>query len=80
MNWLEAIEVMRSGANVQRRSEQTRKQISPGVWECGEEPCMLAHAWTVDERPVLVFRGADSGVLFVPDSDDREATDWVVVE
>lgn len=82
MNWSEAVAAMKVGKPVQRASEQTRKLIghSDGIpiYECGEEACMLAHAWTDDERPVMVFRGVGSGQLFVPESEHREATDWVI--
>lgn len=83
MNWSDAIEAMKRGHQVRRVSEQYRRPFGGAdgvpIFECGEEPAMLAHAWTYDERPVMVFRGAMSGALFVPDSDHREATDWEVV-
>ena len=83
MNWTQAVAAMKTGKRVQRASQQRRTLLSANdgtpVFECGTEPCLLAHAWTDDEKPVLVFRGAESGVLFVPDSEDRGATDWVCV-
>ena len=83
MNWAEAVTAMQAGHQVQRASEQHRALIgdSDGVpiYECGQEPCLLAHAWTADEQPALVFRGARSGELFVPDSEHRNACDWVLV-
>lgn len=81
MNWTEAVAAMKTGKHVQRASEQTRNLIGSTdgvpIYECGEEACLLAHAWTDDERPVMVFRGAGSGQLFVPDSEHREANDWL---
>lgn len=83
MNWLEAVTAMKSGQRVQRASEQGRKLISENsgvpIYECGQEPSLLAHAWSADEQAVMVFRGAHSGELFVPDSEHREANDWVCV-
>jgi hypothetical protein len=84
VNWTEAVECMRAGARVRLKSEMWRKVIdagddmNPGIVECGMEGCILAHAWTDDEKPVLVFRGADSGQLFVPEDEHRTATDWVI--
>jgi hypothetical protein len=84
MNWQEAVECMRAGASVRRKSEMWRKVIeqgddlSPGIVETGQEGCILAHAWTDDERPVLVFRGTESKQLFVPEDEHRSATDWVI--
>lgn len=95
MNWLEAVEAMRQGHIVRRKSEMFRKVIEPtktgedddghqwasaGIIETGQEGCYLAHAWTADEKPAQVFMGASSKVLFVPDGEHREATDWIVVE
>ncbi|MES1979602.1 MAG: hypothetical protein V4451_16290 [Pseudomonadota bacterium] len=48
------------------------------IFESGQEGCKLMHAWTVDEKPVLVFMGSGSKCLFVPDDEDRGATDWVI--
>ncbi len=58
------------------------QQSSDGVpiYECGAEPCFLAHAWTDDGRPVMVFVGSCSKAHFVPETDDMAATDWIVVE
>ena len=84
MNWSDAIAAMRAGAHVQRASETGRKLIgqSDGVpiYECGEEPCFLAHAWTDDDRTVRVFCGSASKVLFVPEADHFAANDWMVVQ
>lgn len=83
MNWNEAVSAMRLGKRVQRESERRHEPIGSicglMVYESGQEPVMLAHAWTADERPVMVFRGAESGVLFVPDAEHRMADDWVIV-
>ena len=46
------------------------------IMESGQEGCRLMHAWTVDEKPVLVFMGSSSKCLFVPDDEHRAATDW----
>ncbi len=84
MDWNAAIEAMKLGKHVQRASETGRKLIghSDGVpiYECGAEPCFLAHAWTDDGRPVRVFVGSCSKAHFVPETDDMAATDWIVVE
>ena len=83
MNWTEAVAAMKGGNQVQRASEQGSKPLSENsgvpIYKCGEEPCLLAHAWSADDRPVTVFRGANSGVLFVPDFEHRDAIDWVCV-
>lgn len=80
MNWAEAVQTMRKGQPVHRTSQVWRVQVGEAgglpVFDCGREACMLAAAWTDDERPVMVFRGAESGVLFVPDDEDRAAEDW----
>lgn len=78
MNWEEAVEAMRSGKTVRRRSEAWQKRIADDIVESGEEGCRLMHAWSVDETPVLVFVGAWSKAHFVPDGEHRSATDWEV--
>jgi hypothetical protein len=83
MNWGEAVVAMRHGFHVYRASLRTREYVgdSPDglpIYDCGRESCMLAAAWTDDEEPVFVFRGAESGCMFVPEIEDREATDWAV--
>jgi hypothetical protein len=49
------------------------------IVESGQEGARLMHAWTADDKPALVFMGADSKCLFVPDSEHRSANDWVIV-
>ena len=80
MNWHEAVQAMRAGGIVRKQSEMWRKQLSDRISESGAEGCYLAHAWSADEKPALVFMGAISRCLFVPDDDDRKAMDWIVVE
>lgn len=85
MSWPEAVEAMRRGAVVRRKSESTVKLIGHTdedvpIFEGGEEACRLMHAWTDDERPALVFMGAGSKCLFVPDAEHRMATDWIIVK
>ena len=48
------------------------------VIESGQEGFRLMHAWTDTEAPVLVFVGEGSKCLFVPDDEQRGATDWVI--
>lgn len=87
MNWTEAIEAMRRGCHVQRKSEQYRRLIRPGdpetgdlpIYECGVEACRLVAAWTDKDEPVMVFQGCGSKVMFCPDDEHEAATDWVVV-
>ena len=33
---------------------------------------------TVDETPALVFMGSGSKCMFVPEDDDRNASDWEI--
>ena len=84
MNWIEAVEAMRTGKHVQRASESGRKLVGlrdgVPIYECGMEPCFLAHAWSDEQRPVLVFCGSGSKALFVPGGEHADATDWMVVE
>jgi hypothetical protein len=74
------MEAMRAGRMVRRVSEAVRSKVDDDIYEEGEEPMMLAHAWTAEDRPALIFMGAYSKCLFVPESDHRDATDWVVVK
>lgn len=90
MNWADAVIAMRAGHNVRRDSLSCWKRVhvidpagnaltdEPIVIYAGLEPLMLAAAWTDDDRPVFVFRGAQSGVMHIPEDEDRAATDWVV--
>jgi hypothetical protein len=79
MNWDEAVEAMKRGEKVMRLADCGVSKIGEAdIREIGMEPAMLAHAWTVDEKPALVFMGAFSKALFVPDSDHRTATDWCI--
>lgn len=82
MNWNDAVQAMLAGAAVQRQSDQDCRLVEAGpvpIHDMGREPCMLAHAWTHDEKPVRVFLGAWSKALYVPETDDMDAEDWVVV-
>ena len=83
MNWGEAVTAMRNGDCVQRLCDQSNTLIGHShgvpVYQGGQEPMRLAHAWTGEETPVMIFQGACSRCLFVPDSDHRNAKDWVVV-
>lgn len=78
MNWSEAVEAMRAGHIVRRRSEMWQKRLADNIVESGEEGCRLMHAWSADEKPVLVFFGAGSKSHFVPDDVHRSAVDWVI--
>ena len=81
MTWDEAVTVMRRGGIVRRVSESVRKLIDDGggipIFEAGTEPCKLAHAWTVDEKPVQVYMGAWSKEMLMPCDEMRGATDWI---
>lgn len=84
MNWTEAIEAMRAGRRV-RRVSGTQKVLACyagtlPVYDVGTEPIMLAAAWTDDAKPVRVFVGAWSKVLFAPGHEYENATDWVTVD
>lgn len=82
MNWHDAVIAMLNGAHVQRESQQKQilvRRYPIPVYESGEEPCMLAHAWTHEETAVRVFQGASTKVLFVPEAVHLGATDWVTV-
>lgn len=93
MNWAEAIETMKRGATVQRKSQQYSALADSGedddpewsfagvpVYEGGEEGMRLAVAYTEDGTFVKVFQGASSKVLFEPEDRHTEATDWVEVK
>lgn len=89
MNWEQAVQAMREGHTVSRLSHHKKELIReadeslPGIqgapiyFVCGES-ARLMHAWTVDDRPALVFMGYPSRCLFVPDDEHRTATDWVI--
>lgn len=83
MNWHEAVVAMQKGGSVYRKSQRTRRLIGESedgipIYDCGQESMRLVTAWTQDNRPVMVFQGSDSKVLFVPDADDITATDWAI--
>lgn len=84
MNWQKAVQAMRAGQTVVRRSEQYCRLIDSGefgdlpVYETGREGYRLMHAWTVDEKPVQVFVGSVSRCLYVPGDEDLTANDWEV--
>lgn len=85
MNWQQAVEAMKRGARVQRKSAQFSTLISDPddgtpVYECGEEACRLAAAVGWNGDFVQVFQGAESKVLFEPEDRHINATDWVVLE
>lgn len=79
MNWTEAVEAMKRGAWVQRKSEQYSILIEEGdtpVYEGGEEAIRLVTAYSEDGSFVRVFQGASSKVLFEPEDRHTTATDW----
>lgn len=82
MNWSEAVEAMKKGHHVHRKSEQKRELIgnSDGIpiYECGMEASRLVAAWTVDGQSVLVFQGAGSKCMWIPDEEHMSATDWEI--
>lgn len=88
MNWNQAVELMKLGNAVRRKSESVLTLIDAGgenddmddapIYESGQEGCRLMHAWTVDEKPALVFMGSGSKCLFVPEDEHRNATDWEI--
>lgn len=89
--WALAVAAMKRGAIVRRASECFSRMIAPendaehewsaaAIYETGQEGCYLAHAWTVDEKAVLVFMGASSKTLFVPDEDHTSANDWIEID
>jgi hypothetical protein len=93
MNWTEAVEAMKRGATVQRKSQQYSVLVDSGeddesgglfagipLYECGEEGIRLAMAYTEDGRFVRVFQGESSKVLFEPEDRHTDATDWVEVK
>jgi hypothetical protein len=82
MNWPEAIEAMKAGKHVRRKVDAVHGERwvnGVKVRYFGEEAMCLRAAWTVDNRPVMVFAGAESRCLFVPEARHIEATDWEIV-
>jgi hypothetical protein len=89
MNWDEALKAMKRGAYVRRKSQMYERDITDQmpegfddddrVVEQGEEGCHLAAAWTVDNKPVMVFMGASSRYPFIPEDCHTYATDWIEV-
>jgi len=72
---------MRAGQTVRRQAEiGIREQVADDITYCGTEPPRLMNAWTDAEKPAQVFMGAWSNVLFVPGDEERNATDWVIVD
>lgn len=78
MNWTQAVDAMRAGATVRRKSEDYH-HIRGEFYYTGEEACRLGDALTHDRQQVQVFQGANSRVLFVPGPRHMDATDWFVV-
>lgn len=89
MTWDEAIEAMKRGSYVRRKSQMYQRDITDEmdisgafegcrVVEEGEEGCFLAAAWTVNNQPVYVFMGA-CRYPFIPEPHHMEANDWVEV-
>lgn len=90
MTWAQAVEAMKRGAIVRRACDCYSILVDEGdpdsddirrfpVYESGQEGCFLAHAWTVDEKPALVFMGVSSKCLFVPEFEHTSAVDWVEI-
>lgn len=85
MNWAEAVARMQAG-NIVRRASQpdkwlgTDQKTGAALFVTDAEPIMLAAAWTPEDKPVFVFRGLWSRELFVPDDDNRNATDWEIAK
>ena len=81
MNWADAVACLQAG-NAVRRASQPDKWLGVDpmtgakLFVTDAEPIMLAAAWTTEDRPVFVFRGLWSRELFVPDDENRKATDW----
>lgn len=83
MNWSQAVAAMLRGHNVVRASEQKRQLVGTApdglpIYDCGTEPRCVAAAWTTDDRPVMVFQGAETRTLFIPEDEERSATDWEI--
>ena len=82
MDFKDAVSAMKSGSHVHRTSQQKRELLSENygvpIYECGTEPMRLAAAWTDDCRPVMVFQGVHSQVLFIPEPDDEASDDWEI--
>lgn len=86
MNWEEAIEEMKKGHLVRRKSQMAMipskmpdDYDGAPVFETGEEGCRLAAAWSVENKPVHVFQGYSSKSLFIPEDHHTSAIDWIVV-
>jgi hypothetical protein len=82
MNWWQAVTAMKQGRHVARSSEIRRVRIHTGdpdtvIYDCGTESSFLAAAWSVDNKPVFVFMGAESKCMFCPSEEQMAATDWV---
>lgn len=71
---------MQAGHRVRRRSEMWVRPLDEDLDETGVEACELMAGWTDDDKPVRVFIGSYSRWAFVPDYDDRTATDWEIVD
>jgi hypothetical protein len=86
MNWDEAVDAMRQGAACRRKVDSVETVVSYDdlteitVVDSGTEPTRLMAAWTDDDKPVFVFAGAWSKVMFVPGDRHRSSTDWEVVD
>lgn len=85
MHWAAAVHAMRESKYVRRRTWMAMETVKRGpdgvpIVVTGIEPCYLAAGWSDDDRPVRVFRGAWSGLNFIPLAEDMDASDWVIVE
>jgi len=83
VNWSEAIEAMRAGKHVRRRADAVTHTAWVGdmpIEVSGEEAMCLRAGWTTDNQPVMVFVGAESRCLLVPEAHHVEATDWEIEE
>ena len=82
MNWGAAVLAMRKGYVVRRRPHVVETSEIDGmtvVFRESDEGIRLMYAWTVDEKPTLIFMGAESKQFFIPSSEDQKATDWAIV-
>ena len=82
MNWAQAVEAMRQGHCVARKSERYIRFVETPhgtVGVMGMEPVRLAAAWTSDDKPALVFQGVQSQELFIPEEPLTSADDWTIV-
>lgn len=86
MDWCSAVDLMCNGAHVRRVIDNGRNILSAGdnlnppIYVMSHEPIFLAAAWSVEDKPVLVFCGLYSKTTFVPDDAHRAAIDWEIVE